>query len=52
MVIVLNIFLFLFSNKMLVIRSGTHKMLVGIANREDLDQPASEAVRSVSALFV
>ena len=40
-----NTFLFLFSNKMVVIRAGTHKMLVRIANREDPDQAASsEAV--------
>ena len=37
--------LFLFSNKMLVIRAGIHKMLVRIANREYPDQAASaEAV--------
>ena len=36
---------FLFSNKMLVTRAGTHKMLVRIANGEDPDQTAaSEAV--------
>ena len=28
-------FHFLFTNKMLVIRTGVHKMLVRIANRED-----------------
>ena len=40
-----NDFLFMFSNKMLVIRAGIHKMLVKIANREDPDQTASsEAV--------
>ena len=39
---ILNAFLFLFSNKMLVIRAGIHKMLVGIVNREDPDQTASE----------
>ena len=40
-----NTFLFLFSNKMLVFRAGIHKMLVGIANREDPHQTASsEAV--------
>ena len=40
-----NTFLFLISNKMLVIRAGTHKMLVRIANRADPDQTASsEAV--------
>ena len=39
-----NTFLFLFSNKMLVIRAGIHKMLFRIANREDPDQTASEAV--------
>ena len=33
-----NTFLFLFSNKMLVIRAGIHKMLVRIANREDPDK--------------
>ena len=37
---------------MLVIRAGTHKVLVRIANREDPDQTASsEAVLSGSALF-
>ena len=35
-------FLFLFSNKMLVIRTGIHKMLDRITNREDSDQTASE----------
>ena len=35
-------FLFLFSNKMLVIRAGNHKTLVRIANRRDPDQTASE----------
>ena len=46
--------LLLFSNKMLAIRIGTHKMLVRkITNREDPDQTASsEAVRSGSAPFV
>ena len=40
-----NTFLFLFSNKMLVVRAGVHKMLVRIANREDPDLTASsEAV--------
>ena len=34
-----------FSDKLLVIRAGIHKMHVGIANREDPDQTASsEAV--------
>ena len=38
-------FLFLFSNKVLVFRAGTHKMLVRITNRKDPDQTASsEAV--------
>ena len=32
-----NTFLFLFSNRMLVIRAGNYKMLVRIANREDSD---------------
>ena len=49
----MNTFLFLFSNKMLVIRAGIHQMFVRIANREDSDQTASEeAVGSGSALFV
>ena len=40
-----NTFLFLFSNKMLIFRAGIHKLLVGIANKEDPDQTASsEAV--------
>ena len=48
-----NTFLFRFSNKMLVIRAGKHKILVRIANREDPDQTASPvAVLSGSALFV
>ena len=36
-----NTFFFLFSNKMLVFRTGIHKKLVRIANREDPDQTAS-----------
>ena len=48
-----NTFFFLFVNEMLVLRTGTHEMLVRIANREGPDQTASlEAVRSVPALFV
>ena len=40
-----NSFLFLFSNKMLVIRAGIHKLCVKIASREDPDGNASsEAV--------
>ena len=39
---ILNTFLFLFSNEMMVIKAGNHKMLIRIANREDLDQTASE----------
>ena len=40
-----NTFHFLFTYKMLVIRTGIHKMLVRIANREDPHQTASlEAV--------
>ena len=34
-----NTFLFLFSNKMLVFRAGIQKILVRIANREDLGLP-------------
>ena len=49
----MNTLLFLFSNKMLLIRAGIHKMLVRIANREDPNQTASsEAVWFVSAYFV
>ena len=40
---ILNTFLYLFSNKMLVFRSGIHKMLVRKENGEDPDQ-TSEAV--------
>ena len=36
-----NNFCFLLSNKMVVIRAGIYKLLVRIANVEDLDQPAS-----------
>ena len=40
-----NTFPFLFSNQIMVIRAGIHKMLARIANREDPDQTASsEAV--------
>ena len=46
-------FFFTDLNKMLVIRTGIHQMLVRIGNREDPDQTASsEAVRSGSAVFV
>ena len=42
---ILNTFVTLISNKMLVMKAGMHKMLVRIANREDPDQTAStEAV--------
>ena len=42
---ILNTFLFLFSNRMLVISARSHKMFVRIANWEDPDQTASsEAV--------
>ena len=45
--------LFLFSNKMVVIKAGMFKMLVRIANQDYPDQTASlEAVWSGSALFV
>ena len=45
-------FLFMFSNTMLVINAGIHKILVIIANREYPDQTASEkAVWSESFLF-
>ena len=37
-----NFFLFLFSNKMMVIRAGLHKLLVRIENREDPDQTAPD----------
>ena len=41
---ILSTFLVLFLNKMLVISAGIHKMLIRIANREEPDQTASEAV--------
>ena len=45
MLFVIPPFLFLFSNAILVIRAGIHKMLVRLANRYDPDQTASsEAV--------
>ena len=34
-------FLYLFSNKLFIIRAGIHKMLLRTANREDPDQTAS-----------
>ena len=37
-----NIFLSLFSNKMMFFRAETHKLLVIIANMEDLDQTAQK----------
>ena len=39
--------LFLFSNKLLVIRDGIHKMLVRTVNRADPDQTASEEFRDI-----
>ena len=49
----MNTFLLLFSNKIMVIKAGIHKILVRITNREDPDQTvSSEAVWSESALFV
>ena len=48
-----KIFFSLFSNKMFIIRTEIHKMLVRITNREDLDQTvSSDAVCSESMLFV
>ena len=42
---ILNTFLFLFSNKIMVFMAGIYKMFVRIAKREDPDQTAfSEAV--------
>ena len=42
---ILNTFLGLFLNKMLVIKAGIHQMLVRRAKREDADQTdSSEAV--------
>ena len=38
---ILNTFLFLFLNELLIIKAGFHKMLVRVANRKDLDQTAS-----------
>ena len=39
-----NTCLVLFSNKMLFIRAGIHKMFVSIANREDTNQTTSSEV--------
>ena len=39
---ILYTFLFLISNKMMVLRARIHKLLARIANREDPDQTASE----------
>ena len=48
-----NTFLFLLSNKMLVIMAGIYIMLVILANKEEPHQTvSSEAVWSGSALFV
>ena len=47
-----NMFLFLFSNKMLVIRAGIHKMPVRIANREDTDPDLNLPCLSRPFLFV
>ena len=41
-----NFFLFLFSNKMGIMRAGILKMLVRKANREDPDQTASSEATS------
>ena len=50
---ILNTFIFLFISKILVIRAGSDKILVRIANREDPNQTSSaEAVLSGSVLFV
>ena len=50
---IVNTFLIMFSNKLLVIKAGILKSIVRLANREDPDQTAaSEAVWSGSALFV
>ena len=46
---ILNVFLFLFSEKMLVFKAGINKMLVRIANMKDPDQNASS---DVSVLLV
>ena len=42
---------FLFSNKMLVIRAGIHKMLVRIANREDLKEQSDMGLLCLSRPF-
>ena len=47
----MNNFLILISNKMWVIRAGTDKMLVRIANREYLDQTADQCLNGLSGLF-
>ena len=50
---ILNPFLFLFSNKMLVFRVGIHKILVRIAKREDFGLPCLSGpfVRLVFEIF-
>ena len=48
---VLNTFLFLFSNKMLVIKAGIHKIFIKIANREDPDQTASSDITLKMTVF-
>ena len=46
-----NTFPHLFPSKMLIIRAGIHKLLIRIANSEDLDQNASsEAILSGSTI--
>ena len=48
-----NTFLFLFSNKVLVIKAGIQEVFVRIANMKDPDQTASsEAAWSGSVLLV
>ena len=49
---ILNIFFFLFSNKMFVFKAGIHKKLFRIANREDSAQTVPETVWSGSVLIV
>ena len=48
-----NTFHFLFMNKMLIIRTRIHKMLIRLTNREDTEQTASSdlGVRCLSRPF-
>ena len=48
---ILNTFLFLLLNELLITKAGIHKMLVRIANSEDPDQTASSGLYCLSQPF-